>query len=309
MQRMTNFAFRNSNKMKRTKLMLPLVAFIALFASALVWARDPQTKSCCGSSCCAANPHPYGRVDTLAIEAQSVKSPIRVNVALPGGYFADTTSRYPVLYLLNGHGGHQNSWGGLIPLDTVATNYNMVIVTLDGRNSWYWDSPLIPDLQMESFITRELLPYIDTNYRTVADRDHRAITGYSMGGHGAYWLAIRHKDLIGNAGSTSGGVDFMPFPNRWDINKTLGDYTACNDRWQSHTVMSQLDRLNPGDLNLIMDCGTEDFFFKVNNTLDSVLTARGIEHTYLTSPGIHNGAYWKKSIYPQLDFFKAQFAK
>lgn len=41
----------------------------------------------------------------------------------------------------------------------------------------------------------------------------------------------------------------------------------------------------------------------MNNTLDSTLTARRVPHTYITSPGVHNGDYWKKSIYPQLDFF------
>lgn len=288
--------------MKNNKLFLlivPLLIAIGCIQADMVASSASQT----------VNPYPYGRVDTLSLEAQFVASPIRVNVALPGGYWADTTRHYPVIYMLHGHGGNVNTWGSLVPLDTVATNYETMVVTLDGRNSWYWDSPLIADMQMESFIIRELIPYIDSNYRTIPDRDHRAFTGLSMGGHGAMWLSIRHKDLIGNAGTTSGGVDFTPFPNRWNINNTLGDYNDCFDRWQSHTVMSQLDQLQPGDLNIIMDCGTEDFFFKVNNTLDSTLTARGIEHIYLTSPGIHNGAYWSKSIYPQLDFFRKQFDK
>lgn len=288
-------------------IVLGAATTISCYGSAEEKNDSKQHHQCCMSGKCAAK----GRVDSLKIEAQAVKSPFNVNVALPGSYFTEegATRRYPTLYLLNGHGGNQNNWGGLIPLDSVATAYDMIIITPDGRNSWYWDSPLKPDLQMETFIIDELIPYIDANYRTIADRDHRGFTGYSMGGHGAMWLAMRHKDVIGNVGASSGGVDIMPFPNRWDIEKTLGDYKECRDRWQSHTVMSQLDSISDGDLNIIFDCGTEDFFFKVNNTLDSTLTARGIRHTYLTSPGIHNGPYWKKAIYPQLEFFKEKFSK
>lgn len=256
----------------------------------------------------SSNPLPYGRVDSLNLASRYVKAPIRVNVGLPGAYLEPgSDENFPVLYLLNGHGGNQNSWGTLLAVDSVATAYKMIIVTLDGRNSWYWDSPLRPDLQMESFITRQLIPYIDENYRTIPDRDHRAFTGFSMGGHGAMWLALRHKDLIGNVGATSGGVDIMPFPNRWNIQNTLGDYADNRECWASHTVMSQLDSIGNGDLNIIFDCGTDDFFFKVNNTLDSTLTARGIEHVYLTSPGAHTSAYWRESIKPQLEFFNKQF--
>ena len=45
-----------------------------------------------------------------------------------------------------------------------------------------------------------------------------------MGGHGALWLAIRHQDIFGAAGSTSGGVDIRPFPDNWDMKKQLGEY-------------------------------------------------------------------------------------
>lgn len=85
----------------------------------------------------------------------------------------------------------------------------------------------------------------------------------------------------------------------------IGSQEQNREVWRNHTVMSQLDSLeNPVHVeNIIFDCGTEDFFFKVNNTLDSTLTARRVPHTYITSPGVHNGDYWKKSIYPQLDFF------
>lgn len=98
----------------------------------------------------------------------------------------------------------------------------MIIVCPDGRNSWYWDSPVDPSMQMESFFTDCLIPTVDSLYRTMPARGGRAITGLSMGGHGALWLAWRHPDLFGAAGSMSGGVDIRPFPANWNMADRLG---------------------------------------------------------------------------------------
>ncbi|MCM1111320.1 MAG: esterase family protein [Clostridium sp.] len=266
------------------------------------------------SSSTPAGPAPAvpGRVDTMTVNSALVRSPYTFNVALPSQYLVEgDTASYPVIYLLNGHGGNQNNWGRLVPLDSLASVYSVIFVSPDGRNSWYWDSPLRPDLQMESFIIDELVPFVDERYRTIAAPESRAITGLSMGGHGAMWLALRHQDIFGNVGSTSGGVDIVPFPGRWNIDDAIGTQAQNPGAWRSHSVMSQLDSLDrqPLTLNIIFDCGTEDFFFTVNNTLDSILTARRVPHTYITGPGAHNGQYWEKSIIPQLEFFNRHLAR
>lgn len=249
-----------------------------------------------------------GVVDTVAIESSRyVATPYTFNIAIPADYQTNADTRYPVLYLLHGHGGNQNSWGGIVPLDVIADDYGMIIVTPDGRNSWYWDSPLKPQLHMESFIIEELIPYVDANYRTIPERSQRAITGLSMGGHGAFWLACRHHALFGNVGATSGGVDIVPFPGKWSMDGLIGKKADNLDAWVSHSVMSRTDSIVPGRFNIIFDCGTEDFFYDVNCKLDSVLTSEGVEHIFLKSSGAHNGAYWSRSIYPQLDFFHRKF--
>lgn len=96
----------------------------------------------------------------------------------------------------------------------------------------------------------------------------------------------------------------MPFPKNWGMRDLLGEQSANRDRWESHTVKNLIDSLRPGQIDIIFDCGTEDFFYKVNCNLDSALNARRIPHVYLTSPGKHNGEYWERAIYPQLDFFE-----
>lgn len=237
---------------------------------------------------------------------------MNVIVVTPQSYNpgSPTQHRYPVVYLLHGYSDDYKCWPTRTQpgLDSLANVYNMIFVCPDGRDSWYFDSKLNPKMQMESFFVHDLVPYIDANYPTIADPAHRAITGLSMGGHGAMWLAIRHSDIWGNAGSTSGGVDFTPFaPNCWSIDKALGDYNTNRDVWEHSTVMSLVPTLKPGQLNIIFDCGVDDFFFQVNNNLHDALLKAGIPHDYITRPGVHNHPYWRNAILFQLQYFNQKF--
>ena len=81
------------------------------------------------------------------------------------------------------------------------------------------------------------------------------------------WNAIRHKDIFGGAGTTSGGMDIRPFPKNWEMSKQLGDYDSNKEVWDNHTVINLIDGLENGDLAIIIDCGESDFFLKVNQNL------------------------------------------
>ncbi|MCH5319541.1 MAG: esterase family protein [Paramuribaculum sp.] len=276
------------------KLFISLVACFAIISGWLGF-----------SSMSPSNISTHLQVDTITIAgAPYLSQDMKVTVAVPQSYFnADDTTHYPVVYLLNGHGGSYKNWPMIVPVDSIADAYQSIIICPSGMNSWYWDSPVDPGMQMESFFVKKLVPSIDSLYRTRTDRLGRAITGFSMGGHGGLWLGIRHSDLFGSAGASSGGVNIMPFPKNWNMATFLGNQEENRERWENHTVINILDQLQPGQLNVIFDCGTEDFFYDVNCDLDSALNARKIPHVYRTSPGAHNGAYWSKSVYPQLDFF------
>ena len=130
-----------------------------------------------------------------------------------------------------------------------------------------------------------------------------------MGGHGALWLAIRHKDVFGAGGSTSGGVDIRPFPKNWEMSKQLGEYETDSALWDQHTVITQIDKITDGDLALIIDCGEKDFFLEGNKALHKVLLEKNISHDFITRPGAHNGQYWNNSIDYQILFFDKFFKK
>jgi S-formylglutathione hydrolase FrmB len=249
-------------------------------------------------------------VDTLAIEAVHVKSPYKTVVITPDAAKANPSAKFPTVYLLNGYSGDYKSWITLRDdLPELADRYGMVIVTPDGRDSWYWDSPRNADMQMETFITTELVPYIDNHYPTKTQPEFRAITGLSMGGHGGLWLGIRHSDIFGSAGSTSGGVNIIPFPKKWKMADQLGDCESNKESWRDHTVINLVPQLKPGQLNIIFDCGVDDFFFEVNNELHQALLDAKIPHDYITRPGAHTAQYWRNSILYQLLYFNEIFTR
>lgn len=247
---------------------------------------------------------PAATVDTITISSGLIPQPMKITVAVPCEVPAEGC---PTLYLLNGHGGDYRNWPKILPVDSIAAHYGMVIVCPSGMNSWYWDSPADSTMKMESFITNELVAAIDSLYPTRPQREYRAVTGLSMGGHGALWLALNHPDLFGSAGSTSGGVDIRPFPKSWNMARYLGDRDENTEVWNSHTVTNFVEQLAAADLNLIIDCGYDDFFYEVNCEFDRKLNEAKIPHTFITGPGGHTFAYWQKSIYPQIDFFARKF--
>jgi len=255
----------------------------------------------------------HAAIDTLKVHSAKMNLDVDVIAVTPDNYDASGATAYPVVYLLHGAGGNHFHWLGIKGrrLSEIATAKGMIFVCPSARNSWYWDSPVDPKLQYETFVARELTAYIDKNYRTKADRTGRAITGLSMGGHGGLYLSMRNKDIFGAAGSTSGGVDIRPFPpTHWDMDKALGEF---NDQtkalWDEHTVMVQADGLKNGELAIIFDCGFDDFFFEVNNALHAKLLAMKIDHDYIVRPGGHNGEYWNNALDFQLLFFEKFFVK
>lgn len=249
------------------------------------------------------------QVDTLKVFSHSMQKDIKSVVILPDAY--EVGKDFPVVYLLHGYGGNYADWVNKVPkIKELADEYSFIIVCPDGgKGSWYWDSPIDEGFQYETFVAKELVDWVDKNYKTLASRKGRAITGLSMGGHGALYLALKHQDVYGAAGSTAGGVDIRSFPKNWDMEARIGSYAENPRRWEEHTVRKMLHLLTPNSLQLIIDCGTSDFFNLVNVKLHEEMLLRNIEHTFISQPGAHNWEYWQKSIPYQLLFMSNFFEK
>jgi len=249
------------------------------------------------------------QVDTVSVFSTKMKKEIKSVVIVPENY--SVKKHYPVVYLLHGYSDNYAKWVKTVPaIKTLATEHQFILVCPDGGySSWYMDSPIDSTSQYESYITKDLLPYVDAHYTTIPERSQRAITGLSMGGHGALYIAIRNKNLFANAGSMSGGVDLRTSTKKFDIAKRIGSIESNPREWDNRSVINMVESQTNNELNLIIDCGVSDFFYQINAGLHRRLLSLKIDHDYIERPGDHNWEYWTNSILYQLLFFERCFDK
>ncbi len=253
-------------------------------------------------------PSMAARVETLDIPSASMNKTYRANVVLPDSY-AKNQASYPVLYLLHGAYGHYDDWLNKTPdkrlVPHLADQYNLIIVMPEGETfGFYLDSPVNKASQFETHIIQEVIPKIDASYRTVANKKGRVITGLSMGGHGALYLATRHPDLFCAAGSMSGAVDIGSMTGYTDEFKTvLGPRGATPDYYAANAVINMVDKMKTNGLPLIIDCGVDDFLISYNRDLHQRLVANKIPHDYSERPGEHTWDYWQNSLPYHVLFF------
>ena len=248
------------------------------------------------------------KVDTIQVFSASMKKNIKTCVITPKGY-KKSNKKFPVVYLLHGYSGNYGTWvKSFKEVANQVDKYGFIVIGVDGNySSWYFDSPIDPTFKYETYIIDELVPYIDKKYKTIASPAGRAISGLSMGGHGALYLSFKHQDVYGAAGSMSGGVDIRPFSENWDIKKRLGAITDFPENWYKNTVINMLNLVENNKLKLIIDCGVDDFFIDVNRKLHDKMLTLKINHDYIERPGKHNIDYWENSLKFQLLFFNNFF--
>lgn len=248
-------------------------------------------------------------VDTLEIFSDVMRKNIKCLVIAPENY-RPTGDPYPVLYLLHGYSGNFAGWLTDAPqLRQHADEYQMLIVCPDGGyDSWYLDSPVDSTVRYDTYISQEVVGFVDYYYNTRRERSGRAIAGLSMGGHGAITLAIKHIDTFGAAGSMAGGLDLRPFKrNDWDLKGVLGSPQSEWENWESASAVNFVPGLIGRNLSLIIDCGLNDFFLEANREMHRRLLQANIPHEYTERPGEHNGAYWGNAVDFQVLFFHKFF--
>lgn len=247
------------------------------------------------------------KVDTVAVHSASMNKDIKTVVVCPADY--SKNKHYPVLYLLHGFSGNYADWIKKDPeLNSFADQGKVIIVCPDGNfASWYMDSPEHKDLMYDTYLSKELIAWIDQHYTTVSSRQGRAITGLSMGGFGALHAAIVHPDVFGAVGSMSGGVDLRPFADAFGIKAILGEYKQYPKRWDENSIINMLGQIKPNSLAITFTCGHEDFFHGTNDELDTKMWEMKIPHDYAVRPGGHTWEYWIDSLKYQMVFFSQFF--
>ncbi len=290
-----------------------------------------------------------GEVKTVDFDSASLGVSKTYWLYLPTGYL-DSYKRYPVIYMLHGLGGSEENWVNRMKLADAADELALqaIVVMPDGDNSFYINSATEADYEKclaqgseancvktanyEDYIVGDLVSHIDSNYRTLAVREQRAIGGLSMGGFGALMLAMRHQEVFSSVASHS-GVDALlytgPYPYEKGTATTAADPVKMTKKmgafgalflslfgpdlqnWQEHDPAFLVDSLSNGQLAIYIDCGTEDDFRLHNGAsyLHELLEAKQIEHSFTLTAGRHNVAFWTDRIDDSLRFHSAHFAK
>ena len=248
------------------------------------------------------------RIQTIQFESTMVGKTLPYNIILPLDYDTARTSRYPVLYLLHGLGGHYNDWLLRTNVADYAAQYRLIVVMPEGNNSWYIDNPTAPTDKYESYILQELIPDVQKRYRTIEARYGRAIAGLSMGGYGAFKYGLKYPDRFAFVGSVSGAFAATNYTENetgkgaaWEAFLRVFGPVGSETR-KRNDLFELLRQITPGQVTSLpyfyFDCGTEDAarIFNANHKLDERMLEMKIPHEYRELPGDHSWGYWDSQV-------------
>ena len=247
---------------------------------------------------------PHGTVRIEWYVSKTTRQARRIFVYTPPGY-DQTTSRYPVLYLQHGYGEDEAGWSDQghenFILDNLIAAHKatpMIIVNENGLPGPDFHPPGPPRpgekpppigdgaryfmndkyATFDSVVSNDSISLIDRRYRTVADREHRAIAGLSMGGAQALRIGFNHLDQFAYIGAFSPAIN---------ITDTTKDYDG---------VLSNPKELNQELRLLWLGIGREDFLFEPVKESHDTLQKAGIRHVWVESSGAHVWTVWRKYL-------------
>lgn len=242
-------------------------------------------------------------IDTVIIKSEAMSKKPKAVVVLPDSYF-DSGSKFPVVYLLHGWSGSYRDWANHTDLGIFADRYEFIIVCPDGGYAgWYIDSPFRQDSQYESYISSEVVEYIDSNYRTISNMESRFICGLSMGGHGALSLLAKHPDIFSAAGSMSGVMKLTDSNVRYGIAELMGEFEQNRELWEQNSCINLVESLQNLGKGVVIECGTDDRLIEGNREIHQKLLNMKIEHDYYERPGDHTWSYWVNALEYHFLFF------
>jgi S-formylglutathione hydrolase FrmB len=218
---------------------------------------------------------------------------------------------------LHGLTGHFDNWVDKTKLVEYSKTFGFILVTPEGNDGWYTDSVSSPTEKYESYIVKELIPEIDRNWRTVADRDHRAIAGLSMGGYGSIKFGLKYPEMFSLVGSFSGALGAADFSaaNAGNIGKSINVIYGPLDSEtrKANDIFGIARSLTPERIAVLpffyLDCGTEDFLFKNNRDFVTILNEKKVPHEYRELPGKHDWTFWNSQVLEFLQVAQTRLKK
>jgi enterochelin esterase-like enzyme len=245
---------------------------------------------------------PHGEIRTVQYKSRSNSTVRELNVYLPPGYDSNSRQRYPVLYLLHGFANDHHSWQRHGRANEILDNLLaskaikpfIVVMPLGyGGASVNGDGQGIPPANAGPFgsdfalyerdVLEDIVPMIDTRYRTQANRENRAIVGFSMGGMQAGRFGLGHLDTFSYVGIMSAGL--------------IGNPASAAAMSDPIAPLAANAAANNARLKLLwIACGTEDSAMAGARSTHEALQKAGIKHTFVESEGAHHWRVWRRYL-------------
>jgi S-formylglutathione hydrolase FrmB len=226
-------------------------------------------------------------------------------VFLPPGYDASAGASYPVLYMLHGMSGTNTEWrdlGLFTQADALMKTREvrpMIIVLPQGDDSYWVDHVNGP--KWGTYTARDVVSEIDGRYRTLRQRERRAVGGLSMGAHGALQLALNFPDVYRVVGAHS--LVLRPA-------NALPDYFGgpSESRLRDPVMLAAAHPSIARELLISIDVGAQDSWLPAAKAFHDQLVREGVPHEWRTPPGEHTAEYWTAQIPNDLRFYSAALA-
>lgn len=285
-------------------------------------------------------------MESLVMPSRILNQDVHFSVCLPEDYFAGNR-RFPVVYLLHGLGDDETSWleyGRISQYNKQVSDrreaerspanckpgtrrreaepVNIIFVMPEGFRSYYVND-YKGSFRYQDMFVNELVPYIDSLFRTIPDRRHRALMGYSMGGFGALTLHLKYPDIFGTAVPLSISIrtdeQYMAEDGReWDQQwgrlfgaEGLTGPARITEYYRQNCPFHMLPSMKPDEirkLNIYIDNGDEEqTLCRSNEELHILMHSLGIPHEFRVRDGGHSFGYWTSALPGALRFISDAF--
>ncbi len=220
---------------------------------------------------------PHGQVVQVLFPSKSTNTSRRAFVYLPPDYGKNPSKKYPVLYLQHGWGEDETAWtnqghANLI-MDNLITegkiNPFVIVMTYGMTNEIKFGGLRNFDIKpFQTVLVDELIPYIDANFNTIADREHRAMAGLSMGGMETKMITLNNPDVFSHYALLSGGV-----------------YAPEDIKDKSKVKL------------IFLSCGSKEFPDGIKKSVTSLSEAGINAVSYISENTAHEFQTWRRSLY------------
>lgn len=253
------------------------------------------------------------RIEERTFWSPTLRRTMPYFVYVPPGYENDDR-RYSVIYMLHGMGGSNTEWKGYNFIGTADNLIKdgllppMLIVLPQGDQSYWVDHPG-DGPRWGQYTAEDVVDVIDATWRTVPDRDHRAIGGLSMGAHGALQLAMRYPDVFGTVGAHSPTLRDYESALEWLGPSFVGDPGFFREHDPVSLIADHPETARR--LRIWIDVGQDDANWnQIVTDFHKLLVARDVPHEWQVLPGGHNGdEYWGPHSAEYLRFYASAVAQ